>query len=302
MATSSPVERYVVDDRLMLLGLDELYRDAMQRHERSELLECARMVAGTLGIGPADVPIEGYYADDELLTEYFRLMRSLQVVEASRTPTVDGLREFHRLVEVVASPLFGVPVWDKGLLPVGRDALSAALYETAPDWSIERLSAVARRLVRTTDDMSLVGLAAWVGDSVVLASLRESVVLYADEVTLCAGPVRRREFVWQVDGELARRAGHFVDTFNALFDDELPRPIAENAASYWRAGTDNIIVGRCVRLGVDPRFSPPRHYHWAVGFEIDGKPTVHEFWSTELWTTERYRGAECPANPGGLSP
>ena len=297
MATFSLVERCVVDDRVMLLGLDGFYRDAMQRQERTELLTCARAVAAALGVGPADVPIEGYYADDELLTEYFRLMRTLQHVEVSSTPTVDGLREFHRLVDVVGSPLFGVPKWSEGLLPVGRNALSAALDEMCPDWSIERLTAAARRLARTTDDMSLVGLAAWLGDPIVLASLGESVVLYEAVAVMCAEPIQRREFVWQVDGELARRAGRFVDTFNALFDDELPRPIAENAERYWDAGTGNTIIGRCVRFGVDPRPSPPRHYHWAVGVAIDGTPTVHEFWSTELWTTERYRGAGCPANP-----
>jgi len=127
-------------------------------------------------------------------------------------------------------------------------------------------------------------------------------VLYEAVAVMCAEPIPRREFVWQVDGELARRAGRFVGTFNALFDDELPRPIAENAERYWDAGTGNTIIGRCVRLGVDPRPSPPRHYHWAVGFAIDGTPTVHEFWSTELWTTERYRAAGCPANPESLSP
>jgi hypothetical protein len=35
-------ERRVVDDRNFLLGLDKLYRDAMQQFERGELLRCAR--------------------------------------------------------------------------------------------------------------------------------------------------------------------------------------------------------------------------------------------------------------------
>jgi hypothetical protein len=299
MATSSPVARCVVDDRLMLLGLDKLYRDAMQQHERSDLLTCARVVAATLGVGPDDVPIEGYYAEDELLTEYFRLVRTLQFVEGRNTPKVAGLREFHRLVDVVGSPLFGQAVQSDRLLPVGHDALSAALAETAPDWSVERLTGATRDIARKTDDVSLVGLAAWADDPVVLASLRESVVLYVAMVAMYhTESIPRREFVWQVDKDLASRACRFVDTFNALFDDELPRPIAENAEGYWHAGTDNTIVGRCVRLGVDPRSSPLRHYHWAVGFDIDGKPTVHDFWSTELWTTERYLRAGYPANPG----
>ena len=31
----------VIDNRVFLLGLDELYRKAMQTHERTELRECA---------------------------------------------------------------------------------------------------------------------------------------------------------------------------------------------------------------------------------------------------------------------
>jgi len=60
---------YVVDNRVFLLGLDKLYRDAMKRHERGELLACARRVAAPLHETPADVPVEGYYAEDEQLTE-----------------------------------------------------------------------------------------------------------------------------------------------------------------------------------------------------------------------------------------
>ncbi len=78
-------ERRVVDDRVFLLGLDKLYRDAMKQHERGELLGCARRVAEALHVTPADVPVEGYYAEDERLTEYFRLVRALQDVDEGAT-------------------------------------------------------------------------------------------------------------------------------------------------------------------------------------------------------------------------
>ena len=51
------MERCVVNNRVFLLGLDALYRKAMKRHERVELLICARKVAGALRIRPADVPV-----------------------------------------------------------------------------------------------------------------------------------------------------------------------------------------------------------------------------------------------------
>jgi hypothetical protein len=71
---------YVVDNRVFLLGLDELFHAAMKKHESGELLACARFVAAALKVPPADVAIEGYYAEQPALTAYFRLKRGLQEV------------------------------------------------------------------------------------------------------------------------------------------------------------------------------------------------------------------------------
>ena len=100
-------ERRVVDNRVFLLGLDKLYRDAMKQHERGELLGCTRRVAKALNATPADVPVEGYYAEDERLTEYFRLVRALQDIDESATSKVDSLAEFQRLRDVTSAPLYG---------------------------------------------------------------------------------------------------------------------------------------------------------------------------------------------------
>jgi hypothetical protein len=113
-------ERLVITDRVFLLGLDYLYREAMKRHERSELLRCARRVADLLRVPPADVPVEGYYAEDVLLTEYFLLARALQEVGEGRAPEVSGLPEYRRLLEVACAPLFGRPQKKGKLLPAGR--------------------------------------------------------------------------------------------------------------------------------------------------------------------------------------
>src|SRR5688572_9842095 len=86
-----------VDDRFLLFALDRLYRKAMQALERTTLLVSARKVAGVLDIGPLDVPLEGYYATDPKLAEYFRLMRALQDVSQSRENAVARLPEFRQL-------------------------------------------------------------------------------------------------------------------------------------------------------------------------------------------------------------
>jgi hypothetical protein len=291
LTTPSPVrpdelpERCVLDNRAFLLGLDGLYREAINPHERGELLACARRTAHRLGLLPADVPIEGYYAEDEALTEYFRLMRALQDTPASRAAEVAGLSEYQRLREVASSPLYGRARETGTLLPTGRDPLSQALAETWPRWTIANLTAAATTAALDYDDISLVGLAARIRDPVVLTALRESVVLYGE---LVAGESPRPvEFVWEVDPELAALAARFIEAFRALFGDQLPPPVAENASLYWYAC--GYIRGRCVQLGTDQTLT--RHYHWAICPGPDGIQMVREFWNSEIWTTSRYRDA-----------
>lgn len=281
------VQRCIVDNRTFLLGLDQLYRTAMKKHERGELLGCAKRLAAALDVAPADVPIEGYYGEDEDLTRYFRLMRALQKVPHTARETVAGRAEFRRLQAVTAAPLYGRAQDVGKLLPVGRDPLSQALNNTVPNWAAARLTAVAASVARDWDDFSLVGLAARWGDAVVLAALRESVVLYAE--IMVAGLPPTHEFVWRVDPELATQAQRFIDCFNALFGESLPAAVAAQAEAFWWAAEDNEILGRCVRLGYDDRTKPIRHYHWAVRTELERGPSLHEFWDTEVWTTARYR-------------
>ncbi len=153
-------ERRVVDNRVLLLGLDKLYRDAMKQHERGELLMCARRVADALHARPADVPVEGYYAEDQQLTEYFRLVRALQEIGEGLASVVSSLPEFQRLRSITSAPLYGRPQHSGKLLPTECDALSQALLDTFPGWTVKRLTAAAYARARETDDVSLVGLAA----------------------------------------------------------------------------------------------------------------------------------------------
>lgn len=278
-------ERRVVDNRVLLLGLDELYRDAIKLHERGELLEAAREVAARLDVQPAAVPVEGYYYEDERLTEYFLVMRALGAVEAGRIVEVEALASYRRLAEVTSAPLYGEPQWDGKLLPAGRDALGRALDELWPSWNVAALTEAARSAALAHDDISLVGLAARAGDPVVLAALRESVVLYAEVPVGAAARPPKYVYVWDVDPDLTAAAERFIDTFNTLFDADLPAAEPDHARQYWSARQRNRIIGRCARLGRDDA-APPNHYHWAVG---RSGAVVDEFWDTDVWTTQRYR-------------
>lgn len=275
-----------VTNEVCVLGLDELYRKAMQRHESAELLGLVQQVAGRLELPPANVPVEGYYGTHPQLTIYFRLMRALQNADDTLRPVVADMPAFQRLEQVTSSSLFGTPENGSGkLLPRSVDVLGLTLNEQAPDWSLERIVHRAQMLARQSDETSLVAIAALTGDAIALTALRESVVLYAGTM-LGAAPVQP-EYDWQVDAEIQQRAARFVETFNNLFGSgELPNPAPENAGIFWDACEENHVVGRCVALGKNP-FLEQQYYHWAI-YRPSAGERVHEFWASEIWTTDRY--------------
>jgi hypothetical protein len=281
--------RQVVDNRIFLLGLDDLYRSAMKGNEASELLRCAREVAWALHVPPANVAVEGYYAESTHLSEYFRLLRALQEEPNSRVAAVARLPAYQRLYDVMWSALFGRPRNEDKLLPVGHDALSNALEKLAPHWTIPTLTVAAEQAAHAMDDYSLAGLAALTQDPVVLAALRESVVLYA-QVKTVGKFVLPPGVEWRVDRELADQANRFIDAFHALFPQgsRLPAATAENAEVYRDACDEQAIVGRCVRIGYDDRRNPVMHYHWGINWSQD-RLEVQDFWAPEVWTTQRYR-------------
>ena len=286
----------VVTNRVFLLGLDALYRKAMKRHERAELLVWARSVAKALQVRPVNVPVEGYYAEDESLADYFRLVRALQTVTQQEGTSVARQNEFRSLKRVLSSPIFGEPVEGEMLLPMSQDPLTQAL-NAVPDWTIPALVTCSARIANERGDFSLVGLAARAEDSVVLAALRESVVLYTTRGVLSKLEEPAPAFSWEVDDRLADAAAEFVNTFNALLAEQLPAPVAEQAGLFWEASDEHACLGRCVCLGTG---TPSEYYHWAIC--NPGALVVRDFWDTKLWTTEAYRGLlslsePCPDMP-----
>ena len=132
-------------------------------------------------------------------------MRGLREVDARARPRVEDMAEFRRLSAVTSSPIYGTPVDDGRLLPRARDALSQALAEQYPDWSLQRLIDRAQDVAAGADDCSLVGLAVLSRDAVVVTALRESVVLYA--MLTRGGDMDRpnRRYIWRVTPLIAER-------------------------------------------------------------------------------------------------
>lgn len=50
-------EQRIITNRVFLIALDEMYRSAVKRYERQEMLPPARELVDTLQINAADVPV-----------------------------------------------------------------------------------------------------------------------------------------------------------------------------------------------------------------------------------------------------
>lgn len=276
----------IVTDSILVLGLDKLYRDQMKLQETLLLLPAARRVTRALGIGPAPDVAEGYYGETNELVEYFGLMRALQNLENRKASKVEAMSEYRLLDQVCSSRLYGFRAEPKGILHVGRDSLAEALEQDFGSWELNGLTRAAAAIAVAEDDYSLVGLAARTKDAICITATRESVVLY-EMLTLGFGEEPTCE--WAVTPEMQESASRFVAEFRGLFHAELPEIKAENAQSYYSAYEKNFIWGRCVRIGSDRTITPNMNYHWKIDSTKDGNVHVSEFWSSELWTTERYR-------------
>jgi len=286
------MEKHVVTDRVLVLGLDGVYRADVKKHESSTLLSCARTVARALGVDPDKGPIEGYYVESEQLSEYFQLARALQGIGVGRRSEVERIPAFVRLLKVFSSRIYGYEPVHNGVLPAGHDSLSEALRQSVGHWEMGALLRASKRAAIENDDYSIVGLASRLDDAVCATAVRETVVLYA-EIVLTGDSLdkllQEPEYEWKVSEEMAKQANRFIDEYNSLFDSRLPAAKPENAKIFYDSYSENELEGRCVRIGIDILSEPTRFYHWKVDRSENGELMASDFWSEELWTTERYR-------------
>lgn len=290
--TFDPAEEVVINDRVFVIGLDYLYRKAMKLFETQKLLPYAEKVAQRLLIQPAEVPSEGHYTESPALKTYFKTMRALQEVKKSQGAVVKDLPEFQFIIRVLESGLFGEPIYEEKLLPVGRDPLSKALRAQAGKaWNIPILIESAYQFAAGTNDFSLVSLAARSHDPVTVTALRESVVLYAEVASFGIVEEPQYRYLWRVSREIGEAGNAFIRAFYEITGHQLPTASPENAGVFAKAFSDNEIVGRCVRIGDSGAGQPP-YYHWAIYMTNWKDPNtlqVEDFWHPEVITTEKYR-------------
>jgi hypothetical protein len=265
-----------VDDRRFAMGLCELFREQMAPFEETHLLPLAERACSSLKLQPADVPIEGYYSATPRLEHLFRLVRSLQRTDKSRAPILSGpVAELRR---VYGSSAFGREDNSSlGLLPRMASAFSESLA-VVDRWTVERIAAVARTLVRHTD-ADLLAVACLTGDPVAICTARETLALTARLVFAEAGsPV----VSWRVTAAVAAAGQRFIDALANCTGLVLPPAEPASAAAYTQAARSADLDGRCIWVG-DQTDLPFRFYHWYVRRPTDGN--VADFWASAVWTT-----------------
>lgn len=277
-----------LDNRSLLLALDYLYRENMKIFEREKLLPASTELVEKLGIPLIDVPVEGYYPESEELTEYFLKIRSLQKCTKIQRQTVQQSESYRLLSNVMSSEIFGKGIEVGDFFTQRRDPLYYALRNiSVREWSVAAITSEANTIAANSDDISLAGIAAFITDSVAVAAVRESVALYGSVAVGCAMIPPEITYEWQVDTEVQDKVNRFIGIFNVLTSGSIPEASPENIRYFYDACEENSIAGRCIYIGYDDTKDPVEKYHWAIKPSGNGL-VVEEFWSSEIWTTERY--------------
>lgn len=277
-----------VDDRTLILALDFLYRESMKVFEKETLLPESRKLLDELALSAIDAPVEGYYCESEELKEYFLNIRTLQQCPMERKREVESLEPYRLISKVMSSEIFGSGR-SGGFLPKRFDPLYYALQNVpVGKWAVETLAAEAHAISSKTDDISLVGIAASVNDAVALTALRESVALYGVVAAGCATKPIKVEYKWNVEPDVKDKVNRFIKTFNELTLSIIKEAEPDNIVYFYDAFAKNDIMGRCIYIGYDDTNDPIKRYHWAISYDA-GRAIVDAFWSSDLWTTERYQ-------------
>lgn len=276
-----------INNRNLILALDYLYRENMKFFEVKKLLPAATKLVELLSLSVADVPVEGYYVENEDLTEYFLKVKTLQNCKNGEERRVENEDSYKILSKTLSSEIFGYGQ-KSGFFPQRLDSLYYALMDIPVDnWKVLTLTEAAYKFSDKNNDISLVGIAASLRDSVVLTALRESVALYGAVVAGCAMEQPTIRYKWNVDPELENKVNQFIDKFNLLTGSSVKNAKSDNVEYFYEAFEENEIAGRCIFIGFDDRKDPIENYHWAIKYSQTGF-FVDDFWSGEIWTTQRY--------------
>ena len=301
-----------MDERTLLQGLIVMFQRALSASIKRELYGCAQRLANKLNLKPVRScgVIPDFCKGDAILSRYFQIVEELRHVCWRKR--VQAMPDFQRIEAVMASPLFGLrtsrsdsltmacrrcgplgfahkqqlgrpqDALDRAVIAIGRDTLAQS-PGTAATCSITELTTSAQSIAVEADDVSLVGLAARIGDPMLMILARAQP--RAGHLLDDSG----EEFDWQVDAAFAASAAEFVDTANQLLGADLPAPTADHASAYFWASLAISPGGQCVPLDCDHGQGT---YYWAIrGPHLASRmpgPEAEQFVDTKPWDSGRY--------------
>lgn len=280
----------IVDNRLFVIGLCELYRQKMKEYEAAVLLPLAASACEKLNIQAADCEIEGYYSENDELIRFFKLIRSLQNTESLDVLPAVELEEIRLLRKALNSPAMGRRIESSKILPRTSSPFGQAMSDLS-EWSIDGLSHMAKQMVTDTDS-GLIAVASATGDPVAIGVARESQALMAD---LEMAEVDIPTYNWDVSSDVRLIAEKFISSLAETTGILLPVPDAVSAEIYGQAAAEAEISGRCTLLG-EQSGNPFPYYHWYID-SLDNRLVVKDFWSSHVWTTDALRSTPVTKRP-----
>jgi hypothetical protein len=296
-----------VDNLTFVRIVDKQVRDAMQKVEVKLLPDAKRALEYT-GIPLQQHPVEGYYGKSQELTEYFNIIRSLQLNFSNKiNDSVEKLHGFYSsnafgIGQTVRTAINSEGVWypdeKPAVISPRVDPLTVAVTKAAKSPATVHNDLTIENVTRILEDVEigecLVGLGSLADkierrrthdyNPVATTLTRETTVLSAYVPTLRGLPQ------YKVSSEVEKQGNVVINAYNELFEIFGFKERIENVTeeSAFRLNHDLPEMNRCVRIfNLELPTEKPEFYHWAIGRE-DYKPKVVDFWRNEIVTTDMF--------------
>lgn len=268
-------------------ALDNQVRKMMPKYEMGVLLPACKRILNKNRIPRESLlsyPIEGYYYKNELLTEYFTILRNLQC-NPSIFKRIEIDDDVLLLKRVTGSVLFGKEdskEIEESILPRRKDALTLAMKnenffdEFSPrPWDISKILVAARAEVK--DVNGLVDLAAIIGNSKCLLAGAETNAAYREICYVSGCFMGEIVYEWGVSASVEEAADSIISNYEQVTGMEIIKPSVFNISTL----NYKMELPRVSWLGTVR--ATRENYFWIMN-SFDNE--VRDIYSTDIITTE----------------
>jgi len=283
------IKELIVNDFEFIIGLDSFYREKMKKYEVKILLPLIKEIFQNIDIQKKNFPIEGYYYENEDLTEYFNYVKTLKTLNNDYKPKIENMQGYKKLLNILCSGLYGNYYFNESILPITKDPIYRTLENLSFDnWKSEKIIKTAFSIIKEENDFSIISLGIIKKDPIILTALRESVALYSDIFVGSAPNLTVKyeyKYIWNVSNEIQNKANNIIEIFNGICPYKIPIAEEKNVKKYYDEYVSNPINIRCIRIGID---NIGKNYHWAIinTDYLKRNYKFKEFWDSKFWTTE----------------